>query len=62
MRTIICDKCGKEAEEENNVSVLEPRRCDNSDGHRFTIQLSYDLCDECIAKLIKWIEAENTQS
>ena len=58
MTTIICDKCGKEAEEKKNVTVYEPHYCTQSDGHRFTTQNSYDLCDECIAELIKWIGAE----
>ena len=61
MRTIFCDRCGKVAEEENNISVYEPHYCTNGDGHRFTIQISYDLCDECITELTKWIYADGVK-
>jgi hypothetical protein len=55
---ITCDKCGNLAEEQMNISILEPHRCSTGDKHRFTTKVSYDLCDECIMKVIRWIEAE----
>lgn len=62
MRTIYCDKCGKEAEEENNITLYEPHRCTQSDGHRFTTQISYDLCDECLVKIINWIDNKEKEN
>ena len=62
MTKIVCDRCGKEAQDESNVALYEPHYCTETDGHRFVTKKSYDLCDECIAELIKWISAEGEET
>lgn len=58
MKKIVCDRCGGKAYEEENVAFLEPHIANNGDGHRFTTDCSYDLCDKCLKQLKEWIEKQ----
>ena len=51
-----CDRCGKEAKEAKNITVFEPHICTNTDGHRFLTDNDYCLWDECLLKVVGWIE------
>ena len=58
MTRYFCDRCGQEAKEEMNLIVYEPHICDHTDGHRFVTKNEYCLCDECLMKMIGWIEKD----
>ncbi len=58
MTKYFCDKCGQESKEQTNVTIYKPHICDHTDGHRFTTENSYSLCDDCLLKVVKWIDGK----
>lgn len=57
MRSIVCDKCGKEMVQSNWSSVRFP--CMKVEKvHNMTLKTTYDLCYDCQQKLEQWLQKE----
>ena len=57
MIKLTCDKCGKETKIDNidilnNINIIS-RKCNG--------ELKFDLCDECMEKIIKFLNTKNNK-
>ena len=51
MQAMKCDRCGNYYEKHNNVSVSSIKLTTETNGYKI-----YDLCDECVIKLMEFLE------
>ena len=63
MKTITCDTCGKTVETYGNKQWSMMKRTDEG-LHRFSFEVMFirekdlDICEECTATMMEWLELE----